>query len=116
MNRMARLICDETYITDIAAHGFWSHTTMWRVNQAEAVFTLTAPVLEEINRLSREGAQDDEGNAIRVKSFDGIRSKQDEVSEIKINNSFTTKYLNGEMKIEIPSKRRKGNGKKISLL
>lgn len=37
-------------------------------------------------------------------------------SEIKVNNSFTTKYLHGEMKIEIPSKRRKGNGKKLSLL
>jgi excinuclease ABC subunit A len=37
-------------------------------------------------------------------------------SEIKVNNSFTTKYLHGEMKIEIPQKRRKGNGKKISLL
>lgn len=36
--------------------------------------------------------------------------------DIKINNSFTTKYLNGELKIEIPKKRRKGNGKKISLL
>jgi excinuclease ABC subunit A len=36
-------------------------------------------------------------------------------SEIKVNNSFTTKYLHGEMKIEIPSKRRKGNGKKLSL-
>lgn len=36
--------------------------------------------------------------------------------DIKINNSFTTKYLNGELKIEIPTKRRKGNGKKISLL
>lgn len=37
-------------------------------------------------------------------------------SEIKVNNSFTTKYLHGEMKIEIPSKRRTGNGKKLSLL
>jgi excinuclease ABC subunit A len=37
-------------------------------------------------------------------------------SEIKVNNSFTTKYLHGEMKIEIPSQRRKGNGKKLSLL
>ena len=37
-------------------------------------------------------------------------------SEIKVNNSFTTKYLNGEMSIEIPKKRRKGNGNKISLL
>jgi excinuclease ABC subunit A len=36
--------------------------------------------------------------------------------EIKVNNSFTTKYLNGEMSIEIPKKRRKGNGNKISLL
>lgn len=36
--------------------------------------------------------------------------------DIKVNNSFTTKYLNGELKIEIPKKRRKGNGKKISLL
>lgn len=31
-------------------------------------------------------------------------------------DSFTTKYLKGELKIEIPKKRRKGNGKKISLL
>ncbi|MES2587564.1 MAG: excinuclease ABC subunit UvrA [Bacteroidota bacterium] len=37
-------------------------------------------------------------------------------SEIKVNNSFTTKYLRGEMSIEIPKKRRKGNGNKISLL
>lgn len=36
--------------------------------------------------------------------------------DIKVNNSLTTKYLNGELKIEIPKKRRKGNGKKISLL
>ncbi|MCE3296161.1 MAG: excinuclease subunit [Crocinitomicaceae bacterium] len=36
--------------------------------------------------------------------------------DLKINNSFTTKYLRGELKIEIPKKRRKGNGKKISLL
>lgn len=37
-------------------------------------------------------------------------------SELTTTNSFTTKYLTGEMKIEIPKKRRKGNGKKISLL
>ncbi len=32
------------------------------------------------------------------------------------NDSMTTKYLRGEVKIEIPKKRRKGNGKKLSLL
>jgi excinuclease ABC subunit A len=31
-------------------------------------------------------------------------------------DSYTTKYLTGELKIEIPTKRRKGNGKKLSLL
>ena len=31
-------------------------------------------------------------------------------------DSITTQYLRGERKIEIPSKRRKGNGKKMSLL
>lgn len=31
-------------------------------------------------------------------------------------DSMTTKYLRGEVKIEVPKKRRKGNGKKISLL
>jgi excinuclease ABC subunit A len=36
--------------------------------------------------------------------------------EITENNSLTTKYLRGELKIEIPKKRRKGTGKKISLL
>lgn len=36
--------------------------------------------------------------------------------DIKVNNSFTTKYLHGDLKIEIPKKRRKGNGKKLSLL
>ena len=36
--------------------------------------------------------------------------------ELHSKDSFTTKYLRGEMKIEIPKKRRKGNGKKISLL
>ena len=37
-------------------------------------------------------------------------------SELHTQDSFTTKYLKGELKIEIPKKRRKGNGKKISLL
>ena len=36
--------------------------------------------------------------------------------DLHSTDSFTTKYLRGEMKIEIPKKRRKGNGKKISLL
>lgn len=36
--------------------------------------------------------------------------------ELHTQDSFTTKYLKGELKIEIPKKRRKGNGKKISLL
>lgn len=36
--------------------------------------------------------------------------------ELHTQDSFTTKYLRGEMKIEIPTKRRKGNGNKISLL
>lgn len=36
--------------------------------------------------------------------------------ELHTQDSFTTKYLRGEMKIEIPKKRRKGNGNKISLL
>jgi excinuclease ABC subunit A len=37
-------------------------------------------------------------------------------SELTKVDSFTTKYLTGELKIEIPKKRRKGNGKKLSLL
>jgi excinuclease ABC subunit A len=37
-------------------------------------------------------------------------------SQLKVANSLTTSYLMGEMNIEIPSKRRKGNGNKISLL
>ncbi len=35
--------------------------------------------------------------------------------DLHSEDSFTTKYLRGELKIEIPKKRRKGNGKKISL-
>jgi excinuclease ABC subunit A len=37
-------------------------------------------------------------------------------SQLKIANSLTTSYLLGESKIEIPKKRRKGNGNKLSLL
>ncbi|WP_029033429.1 excinuclease ABC subunit UvrA [Salinimicrobium terrae] len=35
--------------------------------------------------------------------------------EIKQHNTITANYLNGSMKIEVPKKRRKGNGKKIEL-
>ena len=35
--------------------------------------------------------------------------------EIKQHDTITAKYLNGSMKIEIPKKRRKGNGKSIEL-
>jgi excinuclease ABC subunit A len=35
--------------------------------------------------------------------------------EIRNHNTITANYLNGSMKIEVPEKRRKGNGKKISL-
>ncbi len=37
-------------------------------------------------------------------------------AELHSQDSFTTKYLKGELSIEIPKKRRKGNGEKISLL
>jgi excinuclease ABC subunit A len=37
-------------------------------------------------------------------------------AELHSRDSFTTKYLKGELSIEIPKKRRKGNGEKISLL
>lgn len=37
-------------------------------------------------------------------------------SELKNSNSLTNQYLNGTRKIEIPEKRRKGNGKKLSLI
>ena len=37
------------------------------------------------------------------------------IAELKSVDSMTTKYLTGEMKIEIPDKRRKGNGKFITL-
>lgn len=37
-------------------------------------------------------------------------------TELTSANSLTSQYLRGELKIEIPAKRRKGNGKKISLL
>ena len=36
--------------------------------------------------------------------------------EIKKHNTITANYLNGTMKIEVPAKRRKGNGKTIELL
>lgn len=35
--------------------------------------------------------------------------------ELHTADSFTTKYLRGELKIEIPKQRRKGNGKKLKL-
>jgi excinuclease ABC subunit A len=35
--------------------------------------------------------------------------------EIRKHNTITANYLNGSMKIEVPSERRKGNGKKIDL-
>lgn len=35
--------------------------------------------------------------------------------EIRNHNTITARYLNGTMKIEVPKKRRKGNGKKIVL-
>ncbi len=35
--------------------------------------------------------------------------------EIRKHNTITANYLNGSMKIEVPKKRRKGNGKKIDL-
>lgn len=37
------------------------------------------------------------------------------ISELKTVDSLTTKYLTGELKIEIPKKRRKGNGKFLTL-
>ena len=37
-------------------------------------------------------------------------------AELHSRDSFTTKYLKGELSIEIPKKRRKGNGNKISLI
>lgn len=36
-------------------------------------------------------------------------------AEIRSHNTITANYLNGSMKIEVPKKRRKGNGKKIEL-
>jgi excinuclease ABC subunit A len=36
-------------------------------------------------------------------------------NELVSTDSITTKYLNGELEIEIPKKRRKGNGKKLVL-
>ena len=38
------------------------------------------------------------------------------LSELNSQDSLTTQYLNGEMKIEIPAKRRKGNGKFLELI
>jgi len=52
------------------------------------------------------GAGINGGQIINAAPFGDLHSK----------DSFTTKYLRGEMKIEIPKQRRKGNGKKISLL
>jgi excinuclease ABC subunit A len=37
------------------------------------------------------------------------------ISELNTVDSLTTKYLTGELKIEIPQKRRKGNGKFLTL-
>lgn len=37
------------------------------------------------------------------------------IEELKSVDSMTTKYLTGEMKIEVPAKRRKGNGKFMTL-
>jgi excinuclease ABC subunit A len=37
------------------------------------------------------------------------------IAELKSVDSMTTKYLRGEMKIELPAKRRKGNGKFMTL-
>lgn len=37
------------------------------------------------------------------------------ISELNTVDSLTTKYLTGELKIEIPAKRRKGNGKFLTL-
>ena len=36
-------------------------------------------------------------------------------AEIRTHNTITANYLNGSMQIEVPKKRRKGNGKKIEL-
>ena len=38
------------------------------------------------------------------------------LSELNSQDSLTTQYLNGEMKIKIPAKRRKGNGKFLELI
>ncbi len=38
------------------------------------------------------------------------------ISELNSHDSLTTKYLRGEMKIEIPKSRRKGNGKFLELI
>ena len=38
------------------------------------------------------------------------------ISELNSQDSLTTQYLTGEMKIEIPTKRRKGNGKFLELI
>ncbi len=38
------------------------------------------------------------------------------ISELTSIDSITTQYLRGERKIEIPAKRRKGNGKKLELI
>ncbi|MDD2983212.1 MAG: excinuclease ABC subunit UvrA [Crocinitomicaceae bacterium] len=37
-------------------------------------------------------------------------------AELHSQDSYTTKYLKGELSIEVPKKRRKGNGEKISLI
>jgi excinuclease ABC subunit A len=38
------------------------------------------------------------------------------LNELNTAESYTTKYLKGELKIEVPQKRRKGNGKKLKLI
>jgi excinuclease ABC subunit A len=38
------------------------------------------------------------------------------ISELKSSGSTTAAYLNGDLKIEVPKKRRKGNGKRLELL
>ncbi|MEZ4844707.1 MAG: excinuclease ABC subunit UvrA [Bacteroidia bacterium] len=47
--------------------------------------------------------------------FGGKITAAGQWEEIKSANTLTAEYLNGTRKIEVPKKRRKGNGKKISL-
>ncbi len=51
----------------------------------------------------------------RAGKFGGEIISQGSPSEIKKHNTITASYLNGSKKIEIPAKRRKGNGKKVVL-